>query len=99
MLGKHHSDESKTIMSEKKKNLYNGENNPMYGKSHSNEAKKKVSQSRKGKIWIYRGMVCKSVSASELDDYLADGWSKGRTMDRRASEKYIQSLLDTDLTN
>jgi hypothetical protein len=99
MLGKQHSPESKLAMSQKKKDLYNGENNPMFGKSHSDAAKKKVAAFRKGKIWIHKDMVCKSVSLDELEEFLSDGWSRGRTMDIRASEKYIMSLIENGLTD
>ena len=49
MFGKTHSEESKRLMSEKKKGLYSGENHPMYGKHHSEESKKKISESNLGK--------------------------------------------------
>lgn len=58
MYGKTHSEESKKIMSEKKKGVYDGEKNPMwgkrgensphYGKPRSAETKTKISESHKG---------------------------------------------------
>ena len=44
-LGKHHSEESRKKLSQKKK----GENNPMFGKHHSAETRKKMSEANKGK--------------------------------------------------
>lgn len=49
MYGKTHTEQSKQLMSEAKKDKYAGENNPMYGKTHSDETKEKMRQSRIGK--------------------------------------------------
>lgn len=48
MYHRHHTKETKKIMSEKKKGLYEGENNPRWGKHHTEEFKQKLSQSRMG---------------------------------------------------
>lgn len=42
--GKCHTEETKKILSEKHKGIYNGENNPMYGKHHTDESKQKIIQ-------------------------------------------------------
>ena len=48
--GKHHSDETKRILSEKTKSLgWIGEKHPMYGRKHSEESLRKMSESHKGK--------------------------------------------------
>jgi hypothetical protein len=47
-LGKKHSKETKKKMSESKKRMFIGDNNPFYGKHHSEESRNKISKSRKG---------------------------------------------------
>jgi hypothetical protein len=96
MAGKKHRAESKILMSKKKEALFDGEKNPMYGKHHTEEAKAKVAASRKNSVWIYKDMATKSVPADQLEIYLADGWTRGRAMDHRASEKYLLALLDKE---
>jgi len=49
MFGKSHSEETKKLMSEKKKGLYSGENHPLYGKHHTEETKRKISEANLGK--------------------------------------------------
>ena len=39
MFGRHHRESSKLIMSQKKKNIYEGKGNPFYGKTHSDNVK------------------------------------------------------------
>ena len=46
--GFHHSEESKTKMSEAKADSFFGENNPFFGKTHSEESRQKMSAKRKG---------------------------------------------------
>ena len=46
--GYKHSEEMKIIMSDKKKGIFNGVNNPMYGKIHSAETRAKISNRMKG---------------------------------------------------
>jgi group I intron endonuclease len=45
MLGKHHTDETKKILSE----THSGSNNPFYGKKHTEETKRKISYGGKGR--------------------------------------------------
>lgn len=47
--GKHHSDETKKIISEATKLRYQGKNNPFYGKRHSEQTKQKMSNIKRGK--------------------------------------------------
>lgn len=52
MFGKHHSHETRKIMSIKKQ----GKNNSMYGKKHKKETKQKISDSMK-KCWIEKNSI------------------------------------------
>lgn len=47
--GYHHREESKAKMSEAKRRMYIGENNPFYGKRHSEETCKRFSEQRTGR--------------------------------------------------
>lgn len=47
MLGKKHSENSRAIMSQKKKGVFDGEDNPMYGKKHTEGTRKKMSERQK----------------------------------------------------
>lgn len=59
MYHKHHTEETRKIMSEKKKGMYDGEKNPRWGKPHSEETKQKISQSRMGKDnWRAKKVYC-----------------------------------------
>ena len=49
MFHKHHTEEAKKAMSEKKKAMYVGENNPHWGKKHTEQTKKRISETRMGK--------------------------------------------------
>lgn len=47
------SDDTRRKLSEKKKDVYVGENNPFYGRHHSEETRKRISESHKGKeTWM-----------------------------------------------
>lgn len=63
MYHKHHTEETRKIMSEKKIGKYNGENNPHWGKHHTEEAKQRLSQMRKGG----NNPKAKKVYCKELD--------------------------------
>lgn len=59
MYHKHHTEQAKKAMSEKKKGRYKGEENHRWGKHHTEEAKKKISQSRMGKDnWKAKKVYC-----------------------------------------
>ena len=47
--GKHHSEETKMLISQKLKGKFIGQNHPFYGKHHSEENLIKMSKNRKGK--------------------------------------------------
>lgn len=99
MLGKHHSEETKQKIREKNtgkivseetreklsNNAKNNDNYGMKGKHVSEETKKKLSEAKKGKpskakgkIHITNDVEDKMVYASELEQYLAQGWRRGR---------------------
>lgn len=64
--GKSHTDESKLKMSQASKGVLAGENNGQYGT-----------------CWIYKLDIeqNKKIQKSELDDYIIQGWTKGRIFD------------------
>ena len=45
--GKHHTEETKEVLSNLAKERYLDEDNPFYGKYHTNESKKKMSEAHK----------------------------------------------------
>ena len=47
-------------------------------KKYGNETKNKLSEMRTGKIWIHRGKETKSIKPELLEDFIKDGWEKGR---------------------
>jgi 5-methylcytosine-specific restriction endonuclease McrA len=46
--GKHHTEETKNVISKANKGRYKGKNNPMYGKHHTEEVKKTISNKKRG---------------------------------------------------
>jgi group I intron endonuclease len=48
ILGFKHTEETKNLLSEKRKGKYTGEQNPFYGQHHTQETKQKLSKMRKG---------------------------------------------------
>lgn len=77
---KHRDEETKKKISENriKNHIASKENNPFYGKTHSEENKKKMSDASKNRTWINNGQVNKRVKNYELENYLIEGWIKGR---------------------
>ncbi|NBS94318.1 MAG: hypothetical protein EBS91_11290 [Betaproteobacteria bacterium] len=59
---------------------FSGENNPFFGKSHSDESRSKMREKRQGKRWIHNLLQNKRmlVKESEINDFLSQGWSKGK---------------------
>lgn len=68
-----------------KNNIALGENNPFYGKHHNKETKDMMSNIQKGRIYINNGTDTKRVKPEELDDYLLNGWAKGRILRKKVS--------------
>jgi group I intron endonuclease len=48
ILGFKHTEETKNLLSEKRKGKYTGEQNPFYGQHHTQKTKQKLSKMRKG---------------------------------------------------
>ena len=63
--GKNHSEESKKLISESKKDTFIGENSSQYGT-----------------CWINKEGVNKKIKKELIDEYLLDGWIKGRIYNR-----------------
>lgn len=66
--GRHHSNETKLLMSKKRK-----------GHTHSQGSK----NSQYGTCWILKNDVSKKIKKEELDSYLKEGWIKGRKMNNK----------------
>ena len=76
MLGKHHSEESKSIMRELKIGKYDGDGNPMYGKSHSEDTKYKISRLTKDRMDVLYG-----------EDYFKNNYVSRRSFKRACKRK------------
>jgi hypothetical protein len=58
------------------------------GKTLTEETKLKMSESRKNKIWIKKkGQKSKHVHHSEVDIYISEGWSLGRTLGKHQKKR------------
>ena len=67
--GKHHSDETKKILSEKTKALgWVGEKHPMFGKKHTEEARKKMSDKLRGENHPLFGKHLKDSTKQKLSE-------------------------------
>lgn len=86
-FNKNRSEETKKKISETrlKNKIGQGENNSFYGKRHNKEAKDKMSKAQKGRIYINNGTDTKRIKPEELDDYLLNGWIKGRILRKAVS--------------
>ena len=49
------------------------------GKRYSKETNMKKGLNGKGKIWIYKDKINKRVSKENLNDFIQNGWAKGKT--------------------
>lgn len=96
MYGKHEesywfnktrSEDTKKKISETriKSNIALGINNPFYGKHHNKETRDMISNIQKGRIYINNGINTKRVKPEELDNYLSNGWIKGRILRKKVS--------------
>ena len=83
-LGYHHTEKSKEKMSNKRKGMYVGKNNPMYGKSEilapmygkhlTEEHKRKISEAKKGKTNYHTITLYKKVDQYDLDGNFIKSW-------------------------
>lgn len=73
-----HSDESKQKMSESKKIIFLGENNPFYGKSHSKESKLLISQAASQRIGEKNHFFGKKHSQQSIDLMRQNQKGKGK---------------------
>jgi hypothetical protein len=78
LTGREFTEEHKSNISKNHADVAN-EKNPFFGKTHSNEQREKWKESRTGKIWINNGIKSTLVDSEEIDSYLNNGWSKGRS--------------------
>lgn len=76
--GKTHSLESIKRQRGSIKKYYETHSGTFLGKAHSEEAKNKNRLAHLGKLTINRDGVIKMIDSIELDNYLSDGWKRGR---------------------
>lgn len=88
MRGKHHSDNTRLLISIKT----SGSRNPFYGKKHSEDSKSKIRESQSNRHYINNGIICKRIKEDEMSIYLDNGWVRGMirsstTIEKVTSEK------------
>jgi group I intron endonuclease len=76
--GKHHSEESKLIMSKEKVNIYNGNKNPMYNKHHSKETRLIMSAKKNGKYEGINNPRAKKLYQYSLNNELIKVWNTAK---------------------
>lgn len=50
----------------------------MSGKIHDNKFKEKISKRQSNSVWINKDGISKSIQKEELDNFIQQGWLKGR---------------------
>lgn len=84
MFGKHHSEESNRSNSEKHKKYFE---DPSHREASSRvmkkyysspENRKKVSERKKNTAWVNNSLEDRSITLSELENYIKNGWIRGR---------------------
>lgn len=98
----HHSEETKKKMSEQRKGHLTSADTRAKLKI-ANTGKKRTSEQRlankirnTGKIWIRRNDIQKTIQPDQLEQYLADGWERGRLKNKKPAWNKGLSK-DTDL--
>jgi group I intron endonuclease len=81
ILGYSHTEETKELLSSKRKGKFFGEENPFYGKHHTKETKQKLSEFRKGKKFSmgFTGKSHKEESKSKTSQTLKNNPNVKRT--------------------
>ena len=82
---------------------WKGDSNPMFGKKHSDESKKKMSVAKRGKghgkgpknsqfgtCWITRDGENKKIKKVVLDQFIKDGWLRGRNIQKQIKKNGIR---------
>lgn len=65
--GKHHSDKTKEIISEIRKEKYYGQNHPMFGKYHTEKSKKKMKENTEGEKHPNHKLIEQNVIEIRMD--------------------------------
>ena len=96
-FGYHHTKISKSKMSEAKKGIYNGHNNPMYGKKGilapmygkhlTEEHKRKISEAKKGKANQYTKTLYKKIDQYSLDGTFIKTWESISIIEKKLNIK------------
>jgi hypothetical protein len=55
-----------------------GDKNGMYGRSHKEESKKLQKEKAEQMAWVNDGSTSKRINKNDVQQYLDDGWSRGR---------------------
>lgn len=82
-IGKHHSEETKKLLSEQRK----GKPSHWRGKKQSKEHTEKITKSKLGKIWVSKGEDSRFVTIEVAEKLLEDGFIKGRPFKKRVKGK------------
>lgn len=72
-----HTTETKKKLSDHFKNI-NGKNHPKHGISLSDDHKEKLRNKSKNLIWINNSTINKRIQTEHVDEFLNEGWVKGR---------------------
>lgn len=82
-LGKHHSEETKKLLSEQRK----GKPSHLRGKTQSEEHINKKIESQLGRVWVYKGNNSRFVSNETAQQLLGEGYIIGRPFQKRVKGK------------
>ncbi len=89
-----HCYESTESLKKRSQNM-KGSGNPFYGKTHSDEQKLKWRKVRREMVWVTKDGVSTTIHNSKLQDYLDDGWIRGRKKKSSTTIESIGSKKDT----
>lgn len=88
-IGIKFTEEHKRKISESQK----GEKGNNWGKTLSDNVKQKISNTVHNQVWLNNGIHCKRVPKEQLEDYLNNGYVKGRLSFRKGSTT-IENISD-----